>query len=60
MYFNIRTYENIPSYIICDMRFKDKTYGLNLGYVLVANWIVTIERFSHMLFVCFTLCKPYN
>jgi hypothetical protein len=30
MYFNVDTQEKHILYTICEMKFKDKTYGLNL------------------------------
>jgi hypothetical protein len=41
MCFNANTQENTPFYIVCEMKFKDKTYGLNL---LVANWVATKKK----------------
>jgi hypothetical protein len=38
MYFNANAQENTPFYIVCEMKLKDKTYGL---IFLVANWVVT-------------------
>jgi hypothetical protein len=36
MHFNMRTKENKPFYIVCNMGFEDKTYGLNL---LIVIWL---------------------
>jgi len=35
-------------YIICEMKFNDKTYGLNL---LVANWVAITKIFSHIILI---------
>jgi hypothetical protein len=54
MYFNVDTLEKHILYIICEMKFKDKTYGLNLLVThYLKNWVATKEKLSHILLVYF-------